>query len=1121
MTPKNYSHPFRFTITAALIASSLSLFAVTDVEPEKIEGTANPKPSPTVDPDKALISTIKYPEGMTATVFAQEPNVQDPTAISIDEQNRVYIAETHRFARGVEDNRRNGHWTGDDYALTSTAERLAMYKKYADKKPLSYYTKYSEKIRVIEDRDGDGKADFGKIYAEGFNDPLDGTAAGVMALDGKIYFACIPHVWMLEDTNGDLVADKRESLQEGYGISVSLSGHDLNGFALGPDNRIYFTIGDRGYNLKTKDGRHLYGQYEGAAFRMERDGSGLELVHTGLRNPKEIAFDRFGNLFSVDNNMDMGDKARVVDIIEGAYSGWHRGNQAFPYFTNLIYGTRRHKNNWMEESQWDMDSKLRPRAILRPSGFLTSGPSGLAYNPGTGLAEKWDNHFFVCDYRGSGSAVVGFRMEPDGAGFKIERSENFVSGLLNTDIEFGYDGKAYVSDYVGSWPTHGFGNIFTFHDEKELAKPETKEVRGLFAKGFGKLSPDRLAELLRHPDMRVRLRSQFALAGDTANRNIFIAATQPSEPITTQLHGVWGLGNLARLKKDTDSAKQLVALCSAADARVRGQAVQTLGDCGYKAGVEIATKLLTDPDPRTQMLAAIAIGKIGSKAQIPALIALVEKNNDQDEYLRHGAVQGMVKIGDADAVFAYANNKSPAVRRAIVLAFRRLKDARIGKFLNDKDLSISVEAIQAINDNYIEGARKDLAAATHLLGKSTWPVDMRILNAMIRAGGDENVQRLIKVAADTSLSENARTEALFLIARFEKAPPTDPTTGMYRPIKGQQKIAPKTHEEIRAALLPLLASTSGNLLAETLKLAGNFKVEISTETLIGQLMNSKNLLGIRLAAMKKLESMKLNNFTDLLVKLTADRDTKMHGPALLTLARMDSAKAFEVARKTIDSGKNFDKQLAITLLSTLKHPESSNVILKLLKTIKAQPIAIRLEILQAAKKRSEPALAKALVAYEASIDQKDPLAAFEITLAGGDAARGKNIFFRNGSANCQLCHKVGKRGGDAGPNLMGLASRQNASYILESIITPSAKLAPGYSPIAVTMKDGSVVSGMLMKNTDTEVVVRNPETKKDTVCKKTDIANLPTAMSTMPPLGAILKKDQIRDLIAYLSSLKE
>jgi quinoprotein glucose dehydrogenase len=179
-----------------------------------------------------------------------------------------------------------------------------------------------------------------------------------------------------------------------------------------------------------------------------------------------------------------------------------------------------------------------------------------------------------------------------------------------------------------------------------------------------------------------------------------------------------------------------------------------------------------------------------------------------------------------------------------------------------------------------------------------------------------------------------------------------------------------------------------------------------------------------------------------------------------------------------------------------------------------------LDILQAAKKRSEPALAKALAAYEASIDKEDPLAAFEITLAGGNAGRGKQIFFRNGSANCQQCHKVGKRGGDAGPNLLGLGARQDASYILESIIVPSAKLAPGYSPIAITMKDGSVVAGMLMTNTDTEVVVRNVETQKDTVCKKTDIANLPQAMSTMPPMGAILKKDQIRDLIAYLSSLK-
>ncbi|MFK7850233.1 MAG: HEAT repeat domain-containing protein [Akkermansiaceae bacterium] len=1104
---------------SAIFASTLTIFAITDEETKKTEGTANPEPVPSVSSDEEILSTITYPKEMVAKLFAREPNVQDPTAISFDEQNRLYIAETHRFDRGVEDNRRNP-WTADDYALTSTAERLEMYKKYADNKPLSYFTEFSEKIRVIEDRDGDGKADFGQIYADGFNDPLDGTAAGVMALDGKIYFACIPHVWMLEDTDGDLVADKRESLQEGYGISVSLSGHDLNGFTLGPDNRIYFTIGDRGYNLKTKEGRHLYSQYEGAVFRMERDGSELEVVHTGLRNPKELAFDRYGNLFSVDNEADMQDMARVVDVVEGAHSGWQRGHQAFQKFTNLIYGTRRHDTNWMRERHWDMDSPLRPRAILAPAGWVSKGPSGLAYNPGTGLSEKWDNHFFVCNFVGANSSVIGFEMEPNGAGFKVASKENFVAGMLCTDIEFGYDSKAYVSDYVGSWPTHGFGNIFSFEDPKETAKPETKQVREIFANGFDGIPSEELAKLLRHPDMRVRLRAQLKLAEKPANRELLLAATQTSEPLTTRLNGVWGLGNLARLKDDEDSAKQLAKLTEDSDPQVRGQAVKALGDSGYKEGLDAALLLLVDSDLRTRMLAAIATGKLGTKAQIPLLMAVVKENNDQDEYLRHGVIEGLIRIGDADVVYAFANSESPAVRRAVVLALRRFQDARIGTFLNDSDISIAVETIQAINDNYIEGARKDLAAATHLLGKSTWAVDLRILNAMIRAGGEENVQRLIKVAENTSLSENARTEALWLIGRFDKHPPTDPTTGKYRPIKEEREISKSMRGKIQATLLPLLDSTTGTTLEETIGLAGKFNVKISQETLIGHLTAQKNPLGVRLAALKKLESDKPDDFVGILVSLTSDREASIRAATLQSLGRVSPDQAFEVTQKILASGKSSDKQLAIHLLATLKHPEAPNVLLDMMKNLESHPLAIHLDIIEATRKRGGDDLKKAVADYEASIPKDDPLAAFKITLEGGDPSSGNRIFFRNGMANCRQCHKVGNRGGDAGPNLQGLGTRQVAEYILESIIDPSAKLTLGYSATAITRKDGTIVAGMLAEESDTKVVIRDIETKEETTIKREDIANMPAPMSSMPPMGQILSKSQIRDLVAYLSSLK-
>jgi quinoprotein glucose dehydrogenase len=1107
---------------SAILLSITFASALNDEPPAKTEGTANPKPLPALEEEKAILANIKAPDGMVTKLFAREPDVQDPTAITFDDQNRLYIAETHRFERGIEDNRRNP-WVADDYKLTSTAERLEMLKEYAekfpDKKPMEYFTKYSEMIRVIEDRDDDGKCDHATIYADGFNNPLDGTAAGVMALDGKIYFACIPHVWLLEDTNGDLKADKRESLQEGYGISVSLSGHDLNGFALGPDNRIWFTIGDRGYNLKTKEGKHLYSQYEGAVFRMERDGSNLEVVHTGLRNPKEIAFDRFGNAFSVDNEADMQDMARCVDVVEGAHSGWQRGHQAFQKFTNLIQGTSRHDTNWMRERHWDMDSPLRPRAILPPAGWVSKGPSGLAYNPGTGLSEKWDNHFFVCDFVGAGSAVIGFRMEPNGAGFKIANKENFVSGMLCTDIEFGYDSKAYVTDYVGSWPTHGFGNIFSFEDPAETAKPETKQVRELFANGIEKLSVEKLADLLRHPDMRVRLRSQIALAGNPANRQIFVTATNEKEEITTRLHGVWGLGNLARLKNDRASADALIYLCGDADAKVRGQAIQCLGDLKFNSPLNIALSLLNDSDPRTRMLAAIAVGKLGHKGQVPALMALVEKNNDQDEYVRHGAVQGMVRLGKADAIYSFANSKSPAVRRAVVLAFRRMQDARIGDFLKDSDLSIAVETVQAINDNYIEGARPALAEATHLIGKSTWAVDLRILNAMIRTGGDENIRRLLTIAADESLSENARTEAMFLVRRFEKVPPTDPTTGMYRPIPEPRNIEAVV-PEIRKTLESLLTKSSGNLLVEVIGAAGQFNVHVPIDAMFGQL-NGKGIRPvIRLAALKMLEKEAPDKLSKQLVELTADPDPRIRAATLESLGRLAPETAFEVVTKILTSGKPDDQQRAYALLTKLEHPKAAGTLLERMKKLSAQPGAVQLDILNAVAKRPEPEFKASIADYEASLDKANPLAAFHIAIEGGNVDNGQKIF--HGSGNCVQCHKAGARpGGEAGPNLNGIAARENGQYILESIVEPNAKLTPGYSPIAITMNDGSLVSGLMMKETDTEVVVKNIETKKETICKKSDIKTLPPAMSTMPPMGLILSKSDIRDLIAFLQTLNK
>src|SRR5439155_10478022 len=170
------------------------------------------------------------------------------------------------------------------------------------------YSQHSERLRLIEDRDGDGKADHATVFAEGFNAPLDGIGAGVLARQGDVWYANIPNLWLLRDTNGDGVADVRKSLHYGFGVRVGFLGHDLHGLHFGPDCKIYFSSGDRGPNVKLADGRTVGNPDTGCVFRCNPDGSELELFAFGLRNPQDLVFDQYGNLFTGDNNSDSGDQ---------------------------------------------------------------------------------------------------------------------------------------------------------------------------------------------------------------------------------------------------------------------------------------------------------------------------------------------------------------------------------------------------------------------------------------------------------------------------------------------------------------------------------------------------------------------------------------------------------------------------------------------------------------------------------------------------------------------------------------------------------------------------------------------------------------------------------------------
>ena len=564
------------------------------------------------------IPAFKVPVGMKVELFAAEPKLASPVAIGLDERNRVFVAEEYRFNLGTEENRTRPFLLDDDLQIETLDDRLKMFEKFASKFDggMEWFRKTADQVRLVEDTDGDGKADRATVFAPDFNGTLDGLAAGVMATDGDIYFTCIPNLWRLRDTNNDGVADERTIIHTGFGVNAGFLGHDLHGLCWGPDGKLYFSVGDRGFHLQTHEGRTLHGPRNGAVFRCYPDGSELEVVMRGLRNPQEIAFDQFGNLFAADNNCDKGDHSRMVFVIEGADAGWNMAHQSIPdpYLTGTwhaekmwhLWESRERSDERREPEKREgnaaasgsrlssLDSQA-PQWILPPVGKLGAGPSGFAYYPGTGLPARYDHHFFLCNYTGNGG-IESFGLKPRGAGFETTDEHDFMKPISATDCEFGYDGKLYVSDFVNLLWNGGSvgGRVYTLFDTQLVNDSAVKETTELFRNGFKQLVPEKLTKLLSHPDMRVRQRAQFALAARGVDSvPLFQTTLATSKNRFARLHALWGLGQVAT-RRDSDSRRAATVVPSPPSS---GERARVRGPKGESAS-QLATDATLSPSPR-------------------------------------------------------------------------------------------------------------------------------------------------------------------------------------------------------------------------------------------------------------------------------------------------------------------------------------------------------------------------------------------------------------------------------------------------------------------------------------------------------------------------------------------
>jgi putative membrane-bound dehydrogenase-like protein len=1084
--------------------------------------------------------SVEMPPNFELKLWASDQLIVDPVALEFDDNGTLYATSTSRNNMPL-DIRDHPTWVPTVHTLKTVGDLRQFYEKELapersaknqwlpdlnqdGSNDLRDLVELKERLYRIQDSDGDGLADTSKIMIEGFNaDPTYDIAGGLHYNGGDLLIGSAPGVWRLKDDNKDGTIDRQIVISEGYSVHPAFGGHGISGLTMGPDGRIYWEVGDIGLDVTDKNGRRWSYPNQGAVMRSEPDGSNFEVFATGIRNLQEFSFDEYGNLISVDNDGDhQGETERLVYIPNGSDSGW-RSNWQYGKYTDA---RNNRYNVWMNESMFKPRFAGQAAHIVPPVAAYHSGPSGMVYNPGTALSDEWKNYFFVSSFPGAaaGARIYGFKLKEEGAGFALVDDKVVLRGILTVGLKFGPDGALYLADWITGWDSKNKGRIWKLDTPAAASSPMRTEVRTLIAAKFDARSAADLATLLRHVDMRIRQKAQFELVRRGDLQTLAAAAKDPANQLA-RIHAVWGIAQLARTGKDgAPHAALLTPLLADSDAEIRAQAAKMIGDLRYAPAASNLVPLLSDSAPRARFFAAEALGRIAYKPAAAPIVTMLAANDDKDVYLRHAGSLALSRIGDTAALGALSSHPSRGVRIAAIVALRRLRSPEVARFVTDRDDEVVLEAARAINDDgSIEAALPALAGLLGDKSSGSEPLVRRAISANLKIGSADALARVAAFAADAAAPQALRVEATAAIGVWTDPSPMDRVDGIYL---GQAK--PRDAAAAQAAVLRLMQSPSIED-APAMKIAladaaGRLGVQGAAPILLTQL-RSDTSFNVRVAALKALQALKVSNMDEVMKIAVADADANVRRAALGILPSLPLSDAAKVESLTavIRGGAVSDQQAGFEVLGSLKTVEAEKALGFFFDELVAGKVApaVQLDLVDAMQANGSSSLAARLDAYRKTKSVDSLVLAFrDALLQGGSADRGRETFVENPAAQCTRCHTVRNAGSDVGPNLTGVATRLTREQILESLLEPSARIAAGYGTVGITLKNGKRVDGTLRDETATDVVLMAGTPPAEQRIAKSEIAERTNPISAMPPVGLIVKPREVRDLVAYLSTLR-
>lgn len=390
-------------------------------------------------------------EGFSIQLFAAEPFLTNPTSIDIDHKGRVWVCESYNYDVSPEKEEKKG-----------------------------------DRIVILEDKNGDGKADSRKVFYQGTD---INVAIGIMLAGNKVYVSKSPNILVLEDTDGDDVADKKDTLFTDYS---SGGDHSTHGMFLGPDGKFYFTQGNYAGGIKDKKGNQLFDKsgfeisnkgrpfWAAQVLRCNTDGSNLEVLGHNFRNNYEAALDSYGNIWTTDNDDDGNKSCRVNYVMEYGNYGYQ------DEITGAAWATdRTNIEKEIPDRHWHQnDPGSIPNLLLTGAG----SPAGLTIYEGDLLPEKFKGQMIHTEplY----NVVRAYITQKSGAGFKAEIS-NINQGkdqwYRPVDVAVAPDGSLMVADWYDPGVGGGTagdavqGRIYRISYKKpkyNFKKPNFKTIEG-------------------------------------------------------------------------------------------------------------------------------------------------------------------------------------------------------------------------------------------------------------------------------------------------------------------------------------------------------------------------------------------------------------------------------------------------------------------------------------------------------------------------------------------------------------------------------------------------------------------------------------------------------------------